>query len=124
MTHHMRNFSDCLAVGLLLCYFFCQAAQGEEQATAPRKPASIQTRIAFVGLHGGIFDVLKRYEKDVNLQIDYLKDEDFSANQMDLAKYRVIFLQHLRREDREHYRRLFTSARKQNPDLRIFSISG
>ncbi|MBL4883120.1 MAG: cobaltochelatase subunit CobN, partial [Planctomycetaceae bacterium] len=123
MIHYIRNSSGCLAVGLLLCFFFCQAAEGEEKA-ASQPESSVRNRIAFVGLHGGIFDVLKRYEKDVDLQIDYLKDEDFSAKQVDLAKYRVIFLQHLRREDREHYRPMITSARMQNPDLRIFSISG
>jgi len=92
------------------------------KSSAEHRPSTV--RIAFVGLHGGIFDVLKRYEKELHLRLDYLSDESLSKEQVDLSPYRVVFLQHLKREDRDHYRRLFAQAKKRNPGLRIVSISG
>jgi len=81
-------------------------------------------RIAFVGLHGGVFDVFKRFEASLGLHLDYVTDAQIAEERADLAVYRVVFLQHLRREDREACRRLIVSARKRNPGLRIVSISG
>ncbi len=125
-----------LAVGLAVCCAFCQAARGQTK-TAPQKQTPVAAthpignadvsdveRIAFVGLHGGLLEVFKRFETEAGLQIDYLTDEQLSKEKVDLAVYRVVFLQHLRGEDREQYRRLISTARKRNSALRIFSISG
>lgn len=81
-------------------------------------------RVAFVGLHGGVFEVFQHFEPELQLEMDYLSDRQLSQEQVDLARYQVVFLQHLRTEDRDHYRRLIAAARERNPDLRILSISG
>jgi len=81
-------------------------------------------RIAFVGLHGGIFEVLKRYEGELKLQLEYVRDEEIAQEKVDFAAYRVVFLQHVRREDRDHWRRLLREAKKRRPELRFVSISG
>ncbi len=124
------------AVGLAMCCALSQAAKGQtapkpqelepvlESQSTDSTNASSRDKIAFVGLHGGLFKGFKRFETEVGLQIDYLTDEQLSKEQVDLAVYRLVFLQHLRAEDREQYRRLIASARKRNPTLRIFSISG
>jgi len=120
----------------LLCCFFCHNLQGETK-TGPQKAtvgeaekqigdadAPAFDRIAFVGLHGGLFEVLQRFEPELGLRLDYLKDDQLSKEEVDLSVYRVVFIQHLRGEDRAQYRRLIVSAKERNPDLRIFSISG
>jgi len=110
------------AVGLLLCCVLCPPVQAQKQiGDAAAAPAN---RIAFVGLHGGIFEVLQRFEPELGLQLEYLQDAAIANEQVDLSAYRAVFLQHLRGEDREHYRRLIVAAKKRNPDLQIFSISG
>lgn len=80
--------------------------------------------VAFVGLHGGVFDSLKRYEGQVGLALEYINDDAIANETVDLARYRFVFLQHTRDEDREHLAKLITAGRNRNPDLRIFSISG
>ncbi|HID31613.1 MAG TPA: cobaltochelatase subunit CobN, partial [Desulfobacterales bacterium] len=87
--------------------------QGEQQAD-----------IAFVGLHGGIFESLKEFEKELDVKLEYLTDEMIASGKLDLSAYKVIFLQHLRRDNRDTYRAIFQSAKKKNPELRIISISG
>ncbi|MFV2067388.1 MAG: cobaltochelatase subunit CobN [Pirellulales bacterium] len=88
------------------------------------RDASAVDRIAFVGLHGGVFNVFKRFETELGLRLDYLQDAQFSKQQVDLALYRVVFLQHLHGEDREPFRQMIATARSRNPSLRIVSISG
>lgn len=136
----MRNLIAALAFGMVLCCAVCRPV-GAQTETSPRENTTTGTaasidgaegdagnsgvdRIAFIGLHGGIFEVLQQFEKELNLQIDYLTDVQIAHEEVNLADYRIVFLQHLRDEDREHYRKLITSARKQNPRLRIISISG
>ncbi len=130
-----------LTVGLLLCCSFCCTAHGQN-GTAQQTPDAARpsnqidngqidngdvpdvARIAFVGLHGGVFEALQRFAPELKLRLDYLKDTQLAEEQVDLSVYQLVFLQHLRREDREQYHRLIVSARKRNPHLRVFSISG
>jgi cobaltochelatase CobN len=79
--------------------------------------------IAFIGLHGGIFDALKEFEEELDVKLDYLTDEMIASGKLDLSRYRVILLQHLRRDARDIYRDLFTAAKEKNPELRILAIS-
>ncbi len=134
-----RNLSNKIAlltVGLTVCCALCHAARGQTQ-TAPQEQTPIAAgkpidkatvsaaeRIAFVGLHGGVFEVFKQFEPELKLRLDYLTDEQLAKEQVDLAQYQIVFLQHLRRENREQYRRLIASAKKRNPSLRVLSISG
>jgi len=125
-----RNKIERLVAGLLVGCALGHAAraQTETEPPAPIEMGSTNVsdagRIAFVGLHGGLFEVFKLFETESGLQLDYLTDEQLSTEKVDLAAYRVVFLQHLRGEDRAQYRRLITSAKNRNPNLRIFSISG
>ncbi|MGO9114151.1 MAG: cobaltochelatase subunit CobN [Thermoguttaceae bacterium] len=92
----------------------------EDGARAPGHDA----RIAFVGLHGGVFEVLQSFGGQLGLQMDYLSDEQIRQEAVDLARYRVVLLQHVRGEDRDHYQRLIASAKQRRPELRVLSISG
>ena len=68
-------------------------------------------RIAFVGLHGGVFEVLQSFAGELGLSMDYLTDEQIHDEAVDLARYRLVFLQHARGEDRDHLQRLILSAK-------------
>lgn len=95
----------------------------KKAANAQPSTATRPERLAFIGLHGGVFEVLKRSEKEAGLCLDYIADERIADEEVDLAAYRVVFLQHIRDEDREHYRKLIESAKRRNPQLKIISIS-
>lgn len=82
-----------------------------------------ENTIAFMGLHGGVFEQIKPFEKDLNVRLDYLTDQKVVNEKVDLASYPVILVQHLRSEDRTRYQKLFTSAKTRNPKLRILAIS-
>jgi len=94
-----------------------------ETKTSPQANPGVQ-RLAFVGLHGGIFEILKRFEEDYQLQLDYFTDEQLASGTVDFSPYRIVFFQHVRGQDRDHYRKLISSGQKQNPELKIVSISG
>ncbi|MFQ5654256.1 MAG: cobaltochelatase subunit CobN, partial [Planctomycetota bacterium] len=87
-------------------------------------PEEGRERLAFVGLHGGVFEQLKKFEAELEVELEYLSDERIASEDVDLARYRIVFLQHLRNERRDAYRRLIRSAKKRDPALRIFSIPG
>ena len=80
-------------------------------------------RIAFVGLHGGVFEALQSFAGEAGLQLDYLTDEQIHDEAVDLARYRIIFLQQVRGEDGERFGRLVLSARNRLADLRVIAIS-
>ncbi|HID78269.1 MAG TPA: hypothetical protein EYP56_20035, partial [Planctomycetaceae bacterium] len=125
-----------LSAALMLCVCWQQAVAGETLGTAPEQGAARSEEahrtdrpadgpaIAFVGLHGGVFEQLERFESELGVRLEYIKDEQIAAEAVDLAAYQIVFLQHVRGEDRDHYRKLVASAKERNPDLRIFSISG
>ena len=56
--------------------------------------------------------------------MDYLSDEQIRQETVDLARYQVVLLQHVRGEDQDHYQRLIASAKQRRPELRVLSISG
>ncbi len=95
------------------------AGTRQEAVQPPAGPA-----IAFVGLHGGVFEQLKRFEKQLHVRLEYIEDQQITDEQTDFASYEVVFLQHVRGEDRDHYRRLIAAAKQRKPELRIISISG
>ena len=101
------------------CWLFCHPLRAGQRRGAQR-----DQRVAFVGLHGGIFEVLKRYEGELKLQLHYVRDEQVAQEKVDFAAYRIVLLQHVRREDRDHWRRLIQAAKKRRPELRFVSISG
>ncbi len=80
--------------------------------------------LGFVGLHGGVFEQMKRFEKDLNMHFEYITDKEIEEESVDFASFDMIFLQHVRESLRDQYMRLVTSAKKRKPSLRIFDISG
>ena len=83
-----------------------------------------QARLAFVGLHGGVFDVLMQFAGELDLDLRYVTDRLIEEDQVDFAQFDIVFLQHVRREDRDHYITLLRAAKQRNPKLRVISISG
>lgn len=86
-------------------------------------PATPLPRLAFVGLHGGVFDAIEKLAPPAGVDADYVTDERIAAEEVDFGQYRLVFLQHVREEDREQYARLLTVAKTANPALRILSLS-
>jgi len=69
-----------------------------ETKTSPQANPGVQ-RLAFVGLHGGIFEILKRFEEDYQLQLDYFTDEQLASGTVDFSPYRIVFFQHVRGQE-------------------------
>ncbi len=95
------------------------ASQEGQKAALDGPPA-----MAFVGLHGGVFAKLKAYEKELGVRLDYVSDEEIAAGKAEFARYRIVFLQHVRAELKSRYRELLSSARKRQPGMRVLDISG
>ena len=60
-------------------------------------------RFGFVGLHGGVFEQLKGFEKSLDVRLDYLNDDAISRREVDLSSYTTVFFQHPRTEDKAAY---------------------
>ncbi len=86
-------------------------------------PDDALPRLAFVGLHGGVFEALQPLAADVGLRVEYLTDEQIHGETVNLARYRLVFLQHTRADDREPLQRLILAGRQRTPELRVFSLS-
>lgn len=80
-------------------------------------------RLAFVGLHGGVFESLERFAPEVGVEVEYIVDERIASKKVDFSKYRMVFLQHVREEDRQQYEQLIARAKAANSELRVISIS-
>ncbi|HID30832.1 MAG TPA: cobaltochelatase subunit CobN, partial [Desulfobacterales bacterium] len=70
-----------------------------------------------------MFDILKSYERELDVRLVYLSDQLFQKDDLDVSGYKVIFLQHLRSEHRDRYRKIFSSAKERNPALRFFTCT-
>ncbi|MDR3638518.1 MAG: cobaltochelatase subunit CobN, partial [Isosphaeraceae bacterium] len=101
-----------MAVALVL--FGMHTAWSQEQPAPPR--------LAFIGLHGGVFEHLETFAKGLDLQVEYLSDEQVARKTTDLSGYRLVFIQHTREEDRDAYRELFLAAKRGKPPTRIFAV--
>ncbi len=102
----------------LMALAACLALTSRVSATAD-EPAP---RLAFIGLHGGVFEQIQGFAKDFNVRVEYLLDDQIARRSVDLSVYRLVFLEHARAEDRDAYRELFLAAKRANPALRIFAI--
>ncbi|SIO59444.1 cobaltochelatase CobN subunit [Singulisphaera sp. GP187] len=79
-------------------------------------------RIAFIGLHGGVFETLESFAKGLNLRVEYISDDQIAQKASDLSVYRLVFIQHTREEDQDAYRDQFLAAKRANPATRIFAV--
>jgi cobaltochelatase CobN len=84
----------------------------------PVKPAA-EFDIGFIGLHGGIYEHLEKFAPHLRLRLRYFQDGEIAAKRADLGSVRVLYVQHVRDEDREAYRELLSRATKFNPSLTI-----
>lgn len=80
--------------------------------------------IAFVGLHGGMFEVLRKESKELDLKIAYIDDQAIQRQQVDFSSFRLVVVQHVRSEWRDQYRILFRRAKTARRDLSIIDLSG
>ena len=80
-------------------------------------------RFGFYGLHGGTFDAIKPFGGPLAIELVYFSDADLHRPDCDFTKYDVVFLQHLRSEDKEHFERLLRQARAKNPRFVALSCS-
>jgi cobaltochelatase CobN len=134
MTFLMKHRCSLFVLGAILLTsipFVPRLAAAEPAtagaATSPADPApgsTVVQRIAFVGLHGGVFQRLKQFETDFALRIEYVTDDQLSKAEVDLSTYELVFFQHTRNEDRQQYLRLITIAKEKKTTFRCFSISG
>ncbi len=106
---------------LLLSVATCSAAETNPPTNPPTNP---KPRIAFAGLHGGVFEHLKSYAVPVGVDVVFLDDEKFGNESVDLSQFDLLLLQHTRSEYRSNYKALIEAGRAGNPKLRVFSISG
>lgn len=106
------RFALPLALAAALVAFPSRASSQDE-----RPP-----RIAFIGLHGGVFEQLQGFAGAVGLRVEYISDAQIVEKSCDLSPYRLIFIQHSRGEEKENYRELFLAAKEAQPPPRIFAI--
>ncbi len=100
----------------------CGARAGD--AGSDGIPAASRIRLGFVGLHGGVFESFVEHAKTLDVQVEYLDDEDILSGKADASGFDALFLQHLRVEGRDRYAALIRSAREKNPKFRAYTCSG
>lgn len=105
-----RSLGHLLAWALL---FSTAEARAQEAGPPPR--------VAFIGLHGGVFEPLEGFAGGLGLKAEYVPDEQISAKTCDLSVYRLVFIQHVREEDSDSYRELFLAAKKKG-GTRFFAV--
>jgi cobaltochelatase CobN len=120
----------------VLAILFVPAVRGHAQDEANRsskpnkpelpaaEPAPAKAALAFVGLHGGIFESLQRFSDEQSLTLVYLRDGDIADGRASLEGVSVLFVQHTRDDLKRQYGELIEAGRKANPSLRVISLSG
>ncbi|WP_422923417.1 cobaltochelatase subunit CobN [Singulisphaera sp. PoT] len=79
-------------------------------------------RLAFIGLHGGVFEQLQAASEGLGLKLEYVPDTAIGDGKADLTPYRLVFVQHTREEDADAYRDVFLAAKKSPKPPRIFAV--
>ncbi|WP_165235197.1 cobaltochelatase subunit CobN [Aquisphaera insulae] len=92
---------------------------GLSASWASARADDARPRIAFIGLHGGVYEALEPVAKELDIRTEYVSDAEIAEGRVDLSVYRVILIQHVREENRDQYRSLFLAAKKANPGLHI-----
>ncbi|MCB9554285.1 MAG: cobaltochelatase subunit CobN [Myxococcales bacterium] len=89
---------------------------------AAQPPPEPPIAMAFVGLHGGVYDLVEQAAPPLGVTPRYLTDAAIADGTADLAGVRFIYLQHLRAEDTARYEALFGAAHAAG--ARIFYLPG
>ncbi|MGE0707512.1 MAG: cobaltochelatase subunit CobN [Planctomycetota bacterium] len=108
------------ALGIALCLVVGLAAVASAQDPPPpaRRP-----RLAFVGLHGGVFPQLEELARGLDLDVCYLPHQRFESEEP-LPALDLVFVQHLQRDARAGYLARLRAARAAQPRLRVLTLSG
>ena len=71
-----------------LCVFLgsLSAAEPKDRVDGNGMPR----RVAFVGLHGGVFEILKGLAGPSSLRVEYVTDEQIAAEAVDLSRYQLV----------------------------------
>lgn len=79
---------------------------------------------AFVGLHGGIYEVLAAAAPAAGVRVEFVGDDALAAGTVDLSPFTAVLVQHLRVDARRTLGGLMVAARAQRPGLRVLMLSG
>ncbi|OGV52467.1 MAG: hypothetical protein A2X45_01285 [Lentisphaerae bacterium GWF2_50_93] len=71
-----------------------------------------------------MFETFSENAGKLNLQIEYINDEDIVSGKADLSSLDAVFLQHSRPDARDKYTVLLKSARAKNSKFRAYPCSG
>lgn len=91
-------------------------------AAAQGQGADEEPRVAFIGLHGGVFQQLQAASEGLGLKLEYVPDSAIAGGAADLTPYRLVFIQHTREEDADAYRDVFLAAKRAPRPPRIFAV--
>jgi len=95
-------------------------ALGQDAAKDPQAQAAMASAdIGFIGLHGGIYEQLQKQAAGLDLRLVYFEDGEVSRRAADFGQVRVLYVQHVREEDRDAYQDLIQKGRQKNPALAI-----
>lgn len=109
----------CLAAIAILAIVCAQWVRAQDAAAAVGTP---DADIGFVGLHGGVYELIEPEAARLKIRVKYFDDADIAERQVDFGSVRVLYLQHIRQEQRDAYRALIADARRRNPDLKIIAF--
>lgn len=126
----MRTFGSAMTTlrGLLLVLLLAPSWTGwaspavaqEAPTTRPATGATAAADIGFIGLHGGIYEQLQKHAAGLSLRLVYFEDGEIARRSADLGQVRVLYVQHVREEDREAYQAAIRQGREKNPALAIY----
>lgn len=71
-----------------------------------------------------MLEVLQADAAAAGVIVQYLDDDELAQRRADLAPFTAVFVQHLRADSSEALGDLLLAARRQNPKLRAFALSG
>lgn len=113
-TRCLLGLCACIAVfSAIQPFVFAQDGQ--------RREAPI--RMGFVGLHGGVFDVLKTSEAALNVQLSYYSDACIRSPACTFTNLDIVFFQHIRTADKSRYEALLGAAYAANSKFTALSCS-
>ncbi len=109
--HVARIFSVCLILFFLTCV--ADAQNIKEQKIS----------FGIIGMAGGAVDVLKSYEKELNVRVTHLKSEKFQEDKLpDLSEFDAIITSFASGDLKDRYKEAIGTALKIRPELKVFCV--
>lgn len=91
-------------------------------ALAVAADSSDPVRIGFVGLHGGAFETLTRFETGAGARCSYVEDDAIGRGEADLSAFDAVVIQHIR--DGKQLANAIRIAKSAKPALHVYALSG